>query len=421
MAAKEKEISPYAQKIMWDWITSRYDLKRDVIKSRVLWKEKNDKKNNWRVMRPEKLNTIAIDVSQAMQKNCSVATIKQHLYSELTPEFNPVIEYLDKVGKKGKTGIISKFCKSVQTDKPERFEKYFTKWLVASVANAMIPDGCQNAMCLTFTGEQGRGKSRFFKYLCPAELADYMFTGELDLKQKKDAHWKLAEYWLVNIEEQLLQLNKYDHNAMKTLISLPEIKGRRPYAEFDTQATRIANIMASTNDAAFLTDPTGSRRFICILALAFLEKDYRKINIDDVWSEAVTIFKKGDFEYWMNNDEINEMNDYNFRFQVVSQELEYISLYVTAPTKQEPATHAIPATILRDFITAETGNKTLREVAIGRALKQIGCEQQSQRFFWINYPIRVWMIRLLEPTGNAILNKYALENNPQDQGSDTQP
>lgn len=399
----EKELNYSNLKVVWEWLCSKYDFKRDIVKNRIVWKEAG-KEEDYKILTDEQLNTIAIEAGFAGLKSCSPANISLFLFSHYTDTFHPIREYLNKVSIKRKRSIISQLCRCIKTTNDVAFEKFFTKWLASSVANAVNDLGCQNHTCLTFTGGQFAGKTTFFEWLCPPLLKDYIYTGEIDL-HSKDSLWKLSEYWFVNLEEQIKALNKADANTMKHLITLPHIKGRKPYGRLEAQGYRLANFLASSNDDDFLTDPTGSRRYLCFRILKIDNVGYNKINIDDLWSEAFHYYKENPTSYFVDSKDIEELTVNNQEFVSVTQEQEYVNNFFSKPKERQPF-YLMPSTVIRDFLRLETGNQILKDRAIGIALKNNGFAQISHRFGSNEFPVKVWKLALNNKPAHGTISQY---------------
>ena len=59
---------------------------------------------------------------------------------------------------------------------------------------------------------------------------------------------------------------------------------------------RRANFIGSTNKDEFLTDETGSVRFVCIELIDKLNFSYKtEMKIDDVWRQAYSLYKNGEY------------------------------------------------------------------------------------------------------------------------------
>jgi hypothetical protein len=87
---------------------------------------------------------------------------------------------------------------------------------------------------------------------------------------------------------------------------------------------RRASFMGSINNLEFLTDQTGSRRFLCFEVLAISYN--HGIDLDKVYAQAVSLFKSG-FKYWMDGKDNEEIESYNKAFQIVPLEQEILERY----------------------------------------------------------------------------------------------
>ena len=159
------------------------------------------------------------------------------------------------------THAIRELADCVVVRNPEKWLLYLTKWLVAVVANAMNDRECRNHTCLVLTGEQGRFKTTFLDLLCPPKLHDYSYTGKI-YPQEKDTLTYIGQNLIINIDDQLKALNKRDENELKNLITCLMVKYRMPYDKHVEEHPYMASFVASVNGNDFLTDPTGSRRFL---------------------------------------------------------------------------------------------------------------------------------------------------------------
>lgn len=392
-----------ALKFLWDWLISKYDFRRDIIKGRILYRKANSNDKFIELQDPE-LYSMSIEASFKGLKANGVTEIEKLLKSTYTQEINPVVEYLNEARKRKPVGTIKKLAACIKTNDDEAFERYLTKWLASSVANAVNKFGCQNHTCLVFTGGQFAGKTTFFKWICPPELKEYIYTGSIDL-ESKDSLWKLAEYWFINIEEQLKNLNRKDANKVKELFSLPDIKGRKPYGRLEAQGFRIANFMASTNDDDFLVDATGNRRFLCFKIESINDAEYNRIKIQDVWAEAYHYYLANPNSYYVTPEDVKELEVNNQQFLHITQEHEYVNLYFSKP-KPEQDFHLMPASIIRDYLRVTTGNQILKDRSIGIALKQLGFEQVSYRFKGSTIPSKVWKVHFTNGSDLNILHPY---------------
>ena len=287
-----------------------------------------------------------------------IATSAENLYSiiesSFSPRINPVQEYLkglplidigdssscDDAGCRDSNvpsfspKAISDLASCVVVRNSNKWLPYLTKWLVAVVANAMDDRECRNHTCLVLTGEQGKFKTTFLDLLCPPKLHGYSYTGKI-YPQEKDTLTYIGQNLIVNIDDQLKALNKRNENELKNLITCPMVKYRMPYDKYVEEHPHLASFVASVNGNDFLTDPTGSRRFLPFEVLSIDIEKAKRISMDNVYAEAKALLKSG-FRYWFDDDdEIAELYRESEDFQVQTAEMELLLRCFEKPTEDE--------------------------------------------------------------------------------------
>ena len=347
-----------------------------------------------------------------------IATSSDNLYSiiesSFSPRINPVQEYFkalplidisDSSSCDGESfrdsnvlylspKAILDLASCVVVRNSNKWLPYLTKWLVAVVANAMNDRECRNHTCLVLTGEQGKFKTTFLDLLCPPALSDYRYTGKI-YPQEKDVLSLIGQNLIINIDDQLKALNKRDENELKNLITCPQVKYRMPYEKHIEERPHLASFVASVNGNDFLTDPTGSRRFLPFEVLAIEIDRAKSIPMDAVYSEAKTLLNEG-FRYWFNDEEIIELHRNSEAFQVYTTEMELLLRYFTFPTEAETATKRFYMTNseIVGYLSIYT-RQQLSPKRMGEALRKAGYARESRR---INgNPVYVYAVRKIYP------------------------
>ena len=141
----------------------------------------------------------------------------------------------------------------------------------------------------------------------------------------------IGQNLIVNIDDQLKALNKRDENEQKNLITCPMVKYRMPYDKYVEEHPHLASFVASVNGNDFLTDPTGSRRFLPFEVLSIDIERAKAISVDNVYAEAKALLKSG-FRYWFD-DEIAELYRESEDFQVQTAEMELLLRCFEKPTE----------------------------------------------------------------------------------------
>ena len=346
-----------------------------------------------------------------------IATSSDNLYSiiesSFSPRINPVQEYFkalplidisDSSSCDGESfrdsnvlylspKAILDLASCVVVRNSNKWLPYLTKWLVAVVANAMNDRECRNHTCLVLTGEQGKFKTTFLDLLCPSKLHGYSYTGKI-YPQEKDTLTYIGQNLIINIDDQLKALNKRDENELKNLITCPMVKYRMPYDKYVEEHPHLASFVASVNGNDFLTDPTGSRRFLPFEVLAIDIERAKEISMDAVYTEAKALLNAG-FRYWFNDEEITELYKESEDFQVQTAEMELLLRCFEKPTEDNPHCAYMTTTEILAYLGVYT-HQPLTLKRMGEALKRAGFEKVSKRREDCS-PVYVYKIRKILP------------------------
>ena len=305
----------------------------------------------------------------------SVNKLNEILFSDFSPEVNPVSDFftnMDEYNIAVHGDAIAQLADSVEVVNKDKWYEYLKKWLVACVANALIEHRCANHTMLVLTGSQGKFKTTWLDNLCPPGLETYHFSGKINV-ENKDTQTLLAECFLINVDDQLKQMNKKDENEIKNMITVNNVKYRRPYDVFIQEYPHLASFCGSVNGNEFLTDPTGSRRFLPFEVKEISLEKMKAVDMYNVWNQAYSLYKSG-MRYWFTSDEVDELNRTNELFQVVSMEEQFLLQYFESPVNRQEAAHDMqPAEILSYLQNFSRTN--LRMKTLGEAMQKHGYEK----------------------------------------------
>lgn len=371
--AEKNPIQKTKSQLVEDYLNLYYKFRFNTIKYKPEFIQYDTNLKKWQTLDEFKLLSIKRELDSA-----GLTITKQNLYeilfSDFAPKINPVLDYFENLNYLENEDFILKLANCVKVKNPEKWHEYLKKWLIAVVANVYITDYCANHTMLVLTGEQGKFKTTFLEALCPAELKQYNYTGKLNL-ESKDSLTFIAEYLFINIDDQLKQLHKRDENELKNLITINSVKYRRPYDKLINEYPHLASFCASVNGNEFLTDISGSRRFLPFEVIKINIEEVKKIDISNVWAQAKNLFKTG-FRYWFNDEEINELNKRNEEFNVISIEEELILNYyrskplsIKQSLQIETIKFLTPAMILVD-LEIKTRQR-LNKKKLGEALQKL--------------------------------------------------
>jgi len=387
------------------YLSSRYEFRYNTVLGRTEYRGKNDAMFS-KVGRYE-INTLRREIDN----DIGIVTSSDNLYSiiesSFSPRINPIQEYFKRlsatdIGNSNRDSgndvslslkAIHDLASCVVVRNSDKWLPYLTKWLVAVVANAMDDRECRNHTCLVLTGEQGKFKTTFLDLLCPPALHGYSYTGKI-YPQEKDTLTYIGQNFIVNIDDQLKALNKRDENELKNLITCPMVKYRMPYDKYVGEHPHLASFVASVNGNDFLTDPTGSRRFLPFEVLSIDINRAKAISMDTVYTEAKALLKSG-FRYWFDDDEIAELYKASEDFQVQTAEMELLLRCFEKPTEDNPNCTYMTTTEIITYLGYYT-HHSLSLKHMGEALKRSGFEKVSKRREG-GSPIYVYKVRKILP------------------------
>ena len=129
------------------------------------------------------------------------------------------------------------------------------------------------------------------------------------------------------------------------------------------------------NGNEFLTDPTGSRRFLPFHVEKIDIEAQKSINMDLVYAEAMSLYREG-FRYWFNTEEINQLNEYSQEFQLQTNELEIRASRFREPESNEDL-HMTTTEVMSHIKAVSNINVSTKRV--GEALKKLGYTKLSKR------------------------------------------
>ena len=391
--SKNKEIESY--------LSTHYDFRFNTVLGRTEFSPKYA--NVYSKVSRYDINTFRRELDSEKGIITSADNLYSIIESSFSPRINPIQEYFKTLPTVDASEVLYKIeinqcaianlASCVIVRNSEKWLPYLIKWLVAVVANAIDDRECRNHTCLVLTGEQGKFKTTFLDLLCPLALKGYSYTGKI-YPQEKDTLTYIGQNLIVNIDDQLKALNKRDENELKNLITCPMVKYRMPYDKYVEEHPHLASFVASVNGNDFLTDPTGSRRFLPFEVLAIDIERAKEISMDAVYTEAKALLNAG-FRYWFNDEEITELYKESEDFQVQTAEMELLLRCFEKPTEDNPHCTYMTTTEILAYLGVYT-HQPLTLKRMGEALKRAGFEKVSKRREGSS-PVYVYKIRKILP------------------------
>lgn len=209
--------------------------------------------------------------------------------------FHPIRDRLKELEHDGINRVDTVFIDYLGAEDCPYIRAVTRKVLVAAVARVFVP-GIKFDTVVSISGKQGEGKSTIIR-----KLGGKYYSDSFGTVQGKEAFEQIQGVWLVEMAE-LAGLKKAEAEAIKHFISKQEDRFRVAYGKRVEIFPRQCVFFATTNDWNFLNDPTGNRRFWPVATkhqepTKDVFDDLTDYEIDQIWAEAVVLFRAGETLY----------------------------------------------------------------------------------------------------------------------------
>ncbi|MFN8285484.1 MAG: VapE family protein [Chitinophagales bacterium] len=383
---KQKSFSQLAR--VENYLNSKYELRLNEITLDVEYKLLKDESafavlNENSIFRELQLQNISI----------SITKLTSLFASDFVSPYNPFTTYFEALAPWDNTQIdfIERLCSYLPIKDSERFKRQFKKMLVRCVA-CSLNDNVFNKQAFIFVhSEQNSGKSTFCRWLCPPALQKYYAE---NISVDKDSLIALTQNFLINLDE-LATLSRTEINALKSMFSKDKVKVRAPYERKPVTKPRRASFIGSTNKDEFLTDETGSVRFLCFELTDRIDFRYKtEVAIDNIWRQAFALYKGG-FNYELTLDEVRENEQANRKHQIITAEMELIQSKYLPASKGANNAEFMTATDIQKAIIIDNLAVRVSAPAIGRALKLLGFQKVNEYKEQTKYTIKGYYVTKL--------------------------
>ena len=347
----------------------------------------------WRPLTQEALNSIILKAERehVMQKGSPGVQIKMYVQSEEVPVFNPVAEFLADLPQwDGKNHVAQVFSRlpGISTEQ----HSFLAIWLRSVVAHWLQMDTLHGNECVpTLIGAQGCGKTTFVRRLLPPQLRQY-YLDHLNLSNKFDKEMALTNNLLVNLDE-LDAIRPSQHAALKQTLSKSKVNGRPIFGRVQEDRPRFASFVATTNNPHPLTDPTGSRRYICLtIPENQLIDNEGEIDYGQLYAQVLHEIRELKAPYWFNNLEVQRIQQLNQNYMEEKDIAEILNACIRKPEEGEAAL-PMDCKQLLELVQKEyplVPNTRSTKIHIGLAMKECGYEmtKRGNRPFYRVIPIR---------------------------------
>lgn len=354
---------------------SRFLLRKNIVKGHIEYKDKTNDQP-WLVLDDYRANSMFKFCYDHILKNSgtisrfSKAIFELYIDSDETPRVDPFKDFFSNLPAWDQKDYISDLASCVicsNTDQQLQFQTYLKKWLIACVAQAL--GKAANHTALVFAGAQNVGKTTFFENLCFDQ--NYIHTGAINANDKDDK-FLLTEMLFINLDE-LEGSTRGEISHLKSLMTTKSFNLRRHYGRRKEFLRRTASFCGSINDTSFLTDSTGSRRWLVVEVAAIDLVSQKKISLPGLWAQALHLLKSGE-KYWFDKQESDQVNLFNQQFELERpEEILLLNYFEPGTNRKDPTIQRLTTTEIKLAIEKKQEQiKNLSIKVLGIALRKHG-------------------------------------------------
>ena len=297
------------------FLNANYELRKNVMRGVAEYRRKTGLGFSFQDLTEEARNSITMRaLSQGVK--CWDKDISRYVNSNDIDLYEPMTDFLDHLPKWDGQDRVEPLARRIKTDY-EAWPQLFHIWMRSMVAmwrgkgqltgNALVP---------LLIGRQGCGKTSFCRILLPRDQREY-YNDRINFKNESDLNLGLTSFALINLDE-FDRVTQRQQVVLKYLVSTFDLKYRPPYGKAYSSHRRYASFIATTNESMPLTDPSGSRRFICVTVEGDIDFE-SPIDYPQLYAQLEYEVSTLRLRYHLTREEEHQLMEHNLRYQRLTQ------------------------------------------------------------------------------------------------------
>ena len=365
---KEGEMVSVETRRLIEFLKTRYVFRYNEVMGYTEYRPNNTWMQDWAPCDENVINGMTIEARLA-NLDAKDKDVRRYVHSNMIRRIDPIGDFLSNCYNKwdGKTDHIAMLARCVPCQIPQ-WETWFKKWFLYMVAQWVMPQQeYGNSVVPLLISPQGDGKTTFCRMILPKQLR-WGFLENLDVSEKRTTLQAMHNFLLINLDEFNSISPKLQEGFLKNIIQLPNVKIKRPYGKHVEEFKRYASFIATTNETNVLSDPSGSRRFICVSLTAPVNTDY-KPNYEALYGQAYKMVLNREMDWWFSAEEVKEIMAHNRQYQLTPPAIQYFNEYYQPADDETDGKWLSPTAIYDQLrLIAGAGLKANGVSAFGRYL-----------------------------------------------------
>ncbi len=295
------------------FLRSNYELRKNVMRGVAEFRPRTGLGFDFRDLTEEARNSITMHaLSQGIK--CWDKDIRRYVNSNDIELYDPMQDFLYHLPKWDGQDRVTPLALRVKTQY-EQWAYLFRLWMRSMVAMWLGKGQLTgNALVPLLIGRQGCGKSSFCRILLPRDQRQY-YNDRINFKNESDLNLGLTSFALINLDE-FDKITQRQQIVLKYLVSTADLKYRPPYGTAYSAHRRYASFIGTTNEPLPLTDPSGSRRFVCVTVEGSIDFE-TPVNYRQLYAQLLKEISDGE-RYWLTKEEEQELMTHNLQYQQIS-------------------------------------------------------------------------------------------------------
>ena len=292
------------------FLNTNYELRKNVMRGVAEYRMRTGVGFSFQDLTEEARNSITM---RALEQGirCWDKDIRRYVNSDDIERYDPVNDYLEHLPQWDGKDRVTALAERVPTEWKE-WTHLFHIWMRSMVAMWLGKGQLTgNALVPLLIGRQGCGKSSFCRILLPRDLQDY-YNDRINFKNENDLNLGLSSFGLINLDE-FDRVTQRQQIVLKYLVSTADLKYRPPYGKAYTTNRRYASFIGTTNEQTPLTDPSGSRRFLCVSIDGDIDFE-TPVQHNQLFAQLMHEIRHGE-RYWLTKEEERALMEHNLQYQ----------------------------------------------------------------------------------------------------------
>ena len=297
------------------FLNANYELRKNVMRGVAEYRERTGLGFEFQDLTDEARNSITMR-ALSLGVKCWDKDISRYVNSNDIELYEPMTDFLDHLPKWDGRDRVEPLARRIKTDY-EEWPHLFHIWMRSMVAMWRGKGQLTgNALVHILIGRQGCGKTSFCRILLPRKQREYC-NDRINFKNESDLNLGLTSFALINLDE-FDKITQRQQIVLKYLVSTSDLKYRPPYGKAYSSHRRYASFIGTTNESTPLTDPSGSRRFICVSVEGDIDFT-TPIEYEQLYAQLEHEVSVLRLRYHLTREEESALMEHNLHYQRLSQ------------------------------------------------------------------------------------------------------